>query len=125
MLRRVHGQVTDSNDLQGGASPAVLSLEIHFSAVGVYGPSQMIAEISTCRMSFLGRRGAGPSFPTGRTQSSDTLRYSFELLGRFDLRCGRSKAQEPSREGAEDQAEAQRLPKMAARNTGGHQRIRQ
>ena len=30
-------------------------------------------------MSFLGRRGAGPSFPTGRTQSSDTLRYSFEV----------------------------------------------
>jgi hypothetical protein len=28
--------VTDSNDLQGGASPAVLSLEIHFSAIGVY-----------------------------------------------------------------------------------------
>src|SRR5258708_21536849 len=38
---------------------------------------------------------------------------------------GRSKAQEPACEGAEDQAEAQRLPKMAARNTGGHQRIRQ
>src|SRR5260370_6039198 len=38
---------------------------------------------------------------------------------------GRSKAQEPSCDGAEDQAEAQRLPKMAARNTGGHQRIRQ
>src|SRR5258708_40341727 len=38
---------------------------------------------------------------------------------------GRSKAQEPSCDGAEDQAEAQRLPKMAARNTGGDQRIRQ
>src|SRR5260370_732258 len=38
---------------------------------------------------------------------------------------GRSKAQEPACEGAEDEAEAQRLPKMAARNTGGHQRIRQ
>src|SRR2546426_6412983 len=46
-------------------------------------------------------------------------------LGRFHLRRGRSKAQEPSCEGAEDQAEAQRLPKMAPRNTGGHQRIRQ
>src|ERR1700687_242916 len=86
----------------------------------------MIAEISTCRMSFLGRRGAGPSFPTGRTQSSDTLRYSFEaanLVVRFGSYWG--KAQEPSCEGAEDQAEAQRLPKMAPRNTGGHQRIRQ
>src|SRR5882672_5476126 len=38
---------------------------------------------------------------------------------------GLSKAQEPSCAGAEDQVEAQRLPKMAARNTGGHQRIRQ
>src|SRR5712664_1126944 len=38
---------------------------------------------------------------------------------------GRSKAQEPSCEGAEDQAEAQRLPKMAPRYAGGHQRIRQ
>src|SRR5258708_25261792 len=38
---------------------------------------------------------------------------------------GRSKAQEPSCDGAEDQAEAQRLPKMAARNTGGHQRVPQ
>src|SRR3989449_7765140 len=46
-------------------------------------------------------------------------------LGRFHLRRGRSKAQEPACEGAEDQVEAQRLPKMAARNTGGHQRIRQ
>src|SRR6266566_8195128 len=45
------------------------------------------------------------------------------LVGRW--LGGRSKAQEPSCEGAEDQAEAQRLPKMAPRNTGGHQRIRQ
>src|SRR5467141_2119267 len=46
-------------------------------------------------------------------------------LGRFHLRPGRSKAQEPACEGAEDQVEAQRLPKMAARHAGGHQRIRQ
>src|SRR2546426_11283861 len=46
-------------------------------------------------------------------------------LGRFRLRPGRSKAQEPSCEGAEDQVEAQRLPKMTARNIGRHQRIRQ
>src|SRR2546426_11690112 len=46
-------------------------------------------------------------------------------LGRFHLRRGRRKAQEPACEGAEDQVEAQRLPKMTARNTGGHQRIRQ
>src|SRR5712691_5728580 len=45
------------------------------------------------------------------------------LVGRW--LDGRSKAQEPSCEGAEDQAEAQGLPKMAPRNTGGHQRIRQ
>jgi hypothetical protein len=80
----------------------------------VYRPSQMIAEISTCRMSFLGRWGAGPSFPTGRTQSSDTLRYSFEVANlavRFGSTCGSG-------------AEAERLPKMAPRNTGGHQRER-
>src|SRR5712671_748098 len=47
------------------------------------------------------------------------------LSGQFQLRCRRSKAQEPSCEGAEDQVEAQRLPKMTARNTGRHQRIRQ
>src|SRR5712691_1860097 len=41
------------------------------------------------------------------------------------LRCWPSKAQEPACEGAEDQVEAQRLPKMTARNTGGHQRVRQ
>src|SRR5882762_9858045 len=42
-------------------------------------------------MSFLGRREAGPSFPTGRTQSSDALRYIFEaanLAVRFGSTCG-------------------------------------
>src|SRR5260370_9412584 len=38
---------------------------------------------------------------------------------------GRSKAQGPSCEGAEDQAEAQRLPKMAPPNPCGHQPVRQ
>src|SRR5258708_3863064 len=47
------------------------------------------------------------------------------LLGQFHLRCRRSKAQEPACEGTEDQVEAKRLPKMTARNTGGHQRVRQ
>src|SRR5260370_41657179 len=39
--------------------------------------------------------------------------------------AGRRKAQEQACEGAEDQVEAQRLPKMTARHTGGHQRGRQ
>ena len=39
--------------------------------------------------------------------------------------CGRSNAQRPYCGGAEDQAEAQRLPKMAPRNAGGRQGIRQ
>src|SRR5260370_27411626 len=39
--------------------------------------------------------------------------------------AGRRKAQEQACEGAEDQVEAQRLPKRTAGNTGGHQRIRQ
>src|SRR5258708_1308972 len=61
----------------------------------------------------------------GRTVGSFSCPFSnfYFLVGRW--LGGRSKAQEPSCEGAEDQAEAQRLPKMAARNTGGHQRIRQ
>src|SRR5260370_1387535 len=46
------------------------------------------------------------------------LLFSFYFLvgGRLGGRC---KAQEPSCEGPEDQVEAQRLPKMAARHTGG------
>src|SRR6266852_8964301 len=47
------------------------------------------------------------------------------LSGQFQLRCRRSKAQEPACEGAKDQVKAHRLPKMTARNTGGHQGIRQ
>src|SRR5713101_9093124 len=53
------------------------------------------------------------------------LKPTIWLSGQFQLRCRRCKAQEPACEGSEDQVEAQRLPKMTARNTGGHQRIRQ
>src|ERR1700730_16252447 len=51
----------------------------------------MIAAISTCRTRFLRSMGAGPAFPTGRTQSSDTLRYNFEaaiLAVRVGSTCG-------------------------------------
>src|SRR5260370_37460704 len=66
-----------------------------------------------------------PSFNAAEGWGLSLVPFSnfYFLVGRGLGR--RSKAQEPSCEGAEDQAEAQRLPKMAPRNAGGHQRIRQ
>src|SRR5437660_5046301 len=52
-----------------------------------------------------------------------SLLECYFLVGRSH--GGRGKAQEPSGEGAEDQVEAQGLPKMAACNAGGHEGIRQ
>src|SRR5216683_2623213 len=66
-----------------------------------------------------------PILQRGRRVGSCSCPFSnFYFLAGRGL-GGRSKAQEPSCEGAEDQAEAQRLPKMTARNAGGHQGIRQ